>query len=790
MLKNYMIVTLRNLKKYKAYSLINISGLAVGLACFMLIMLYVNYEFSYEKHHNNLDRIYQVYEKQHYADGIFKTFATPTPLAEALRNEFPEIEAATKIANQGKTLIARDQTKYYEDKILFADSSFFNVLTFSFIRGDKNTALKKPNSVVITREISEKYFGGKNPLGQTLNIDNRIEAQITGVLDNLPSNSTFQFDFLIAFPSIKEMRGERYLTNWNSNTLFTYVLLQNNVQLESFEKKIANYMIKHKEKNDRTTIHLMPLDDLHLYSTISGYRVSNGNIMYVYIFSIIAFMIILIACFNFMNLSTARSAKRAREVGIRKVAGVSRLQLIFQFLGESTLLAFISLFFAVILVVLVLPSFGDLSGKELTTDHLKKASFILQVFLLTLLSGILAGSYPALFLSSFKPVKVLKSSFNTGTKGSLFRKSLVVLQFSISIGMIVGTILITNQLSFIRDKDLGYDKKNVIILPVRGEEFRKNIDVLRRELIQNPKIENVSGSLLLPSSIGWSSSFRWEGGLKDNSILLGFNRVDYDFINAYKIEMAEGRNFSREFVSDTSRKVILNEEAVRKFGWKSALGKKIFYPDNENGYTVIGVMKDFHFTSLKSKINPVVFFLIPEYRYISVRIHPDEAVNTVANIEQVWNRLNPFYPFDNFYFEDQFDRMYRSDKKLNKIFSYFSVLTIFISCLGLFGLASFAAEQRTREIGVRKVMGASIRSIVVLLSKEFLKWVLISNIIAWPAAYFYINNWMQNFAYRTGIDWTAFIYAGLAAVIIALATVCYQTVKAALANPANSLRYE
>lgn len=790
MFKNYLNIVIRNLKKHRGHSLINISGLAVGMACFILILLYVQYEFNFEMFHEKIDRIYQVTEEQKYSDRTFRVTATPAPMAEAMKDDFPEIVNVTRFAAFRKVLVSFENKAFYETRVVFTDAATFDIFSFPFVAGDKNKIYVDPYSVVITETKAKKYFGEKNPIGKSLKIDEKFFVTVTGVIKDLPKNTRFTYDIFISFSPIAELRGDRYLTNWSSNSLYTYLLLPEDYSYKILENKIRMYIRQHTGEQDETMLRLHPLKDKYLYSSTPEGPL--GRIKYVYMFLAIGFLIIITACINFMNLSTARSSKRSREIGLRKVVGATRPYLIRQFLGEAVFFSFLSVLFSLIVVFLFLPVFSNLAGKELEFRNLLKPVFILSITGITIFTGLLSGLYPAFFLASFQPAAVLKTGFKPGVKGAVFRKVLVTAQFTISLILIIATFVIVKQINFMKNKDLGYNEDQIVILPLGSEKLQQSSSALKNLLLQNPNISEVSGSLLLPNAIGWSSRFTWEDAQIDESLLISFNRIDYDFIDTYEIQIIEGRNFFREFVSDTAGAVILNEKAVKLIGWEKPIGKWLKYPYGTDKFNVIGVIKDFHVFSLKHEIAPVVFFLRPieGHQYLSVKINTDDITETLGYIEESWKKINPVYPFEYTFFDTTFESRYRSEERLNQIIGYFSFLAVFISCLGLFGLASFAAEQRLKEIGIRKVLGASVKSVVMLLSTEFVKWVLIANIIAMPVAYFIMNQWLGDFAYRTGISWTVFLTAGLLSVLIALVTVSFQTIKAAYSNPINILKYE
>jgi putative ABC transport system permease protein len=801
MFKNYLKIALRNLIRQKAYSFINISGLAIGLACFVIIMFYIRYEFSYESHHKNGDRIYRVNIIQQHSGGEFKISYSMVPLGKALAEEVPEVNDFARLFKTRGILVKYKDKIFYENNTVFTDPGIFDLFTIPVMSGQMESALSGKFSVVITESIAEKYFGEQNPIGQTLLInnliDNEISFTVTAVVKDFPENTHIKADFLISFNTLAELVGQEFMNNWISVNLQTYILLPENQNLADIEDKISSVYIAHSSSEVKKRFELEQFSRIHLYSDVSTF----GDIQYIYIFLAIGVLILLIASINFMNLSTARSARRASEVGLRKVVGAGHWQLIRQFLGESTLMSFLAFMIALLIVDNILPVFKNLTGQELFFPPLDDWSFYGLLIVITLAVGFFSGSYPALYLSAFPPVSILKGKSGSGRKGSNFRKLLVVIQFTIAITLIICTLSISSQLNYMRNKKLGLRKDQIVVVPVNGGDLRKDIAPFKQALLKNSNITNVSGSLMLPSRIGLYNNVTWEGAADNESIPLIFNRVDYDFLETYGIELVKGRNFSREYSSDISNNnkkkdrgaVILNEEAVRRFGWDHPIGKKVIqvFGDNRYYFNVVGVIKDFHFSSLHNKIEPLSLFLrLNNPGKISIKIEPRNIQGTIAYVKDTWNTFNPGYPFEYYFLDETFKQIYQSEERLQSLFNYFSLLSIFISCLGLFGLASFAAERRTKEIGVRKVLGASISNIIFLLSNEFTRWILPANLVAWPIAYITMSLWLQNFAYRTGIGIRAFILSSMAAMIIALLTVSYQSIKASTANPVEALRYE
>jgi len=772
--------------------MINVSGLAIGMACCLLITIFVQDELSFDQFHEKANRIFRIASKENRRGIIANYPFVFSGIPPILQNDYSEVLDYVRFDPRENVLISSEDKEFYEERLFYTDASVFDVFTFPLVKGDPKTALKEPYSVVLTQRMAEKYFSGEDPVGQTLTIDNEHDYQITGVLKEIPRNSHIKFDFLASIATL-ETQDPRYGKLWAWNC-YSYLLLPKDYSYQDLERKFPGFIRRHRGEKavEAYTFYLQPLTRIHLHSHLGFEIEANSDIRYVYIFSAIAFFILLIACINFMNLSTARSAKRAKEVGLRKVLGADRSRLIKQFLGESLALSFLALPAAVALIELFLPAFNALTGKELRIDYFGNSVVFLGLIGILLFVGILSGTYPAFFLSAFRPAAVLKGKLRAGAGSVLFRKVLVVVQFSISIVLIAGTIIITNQLDFIRNKKLGFDKDHVVVMPVMRSGIGQNFDTLKRELLQNPNVQSVTGSTSVPSFIPTRSVFIPEGAEEGERLVLRNVLVDYDFIKTFGMEIKEGRDFSMDFSTDKKEAFVVNEAAVKEFGWESAVGKKLIDLEGSRGH-VIGVVKNFHFRSKHQKIEPLIFALLPSNRYvylISVKINQLNIRGTLSFLKSEWKKFAPGWPFEYFFLDDNYDRLYKSEERLRHIFLTFTFLGIFIACLGLFGLAAFTAEQRTKEMGIRKVLGASVPNILILLSKEFAKWVLLANIIAWPVAYFAMHRWLQNFAYRISIEWWMFLLAAVLVLVIALCTVGFQAVKAALANPSESLRYE
>ena len=791
MMKNHLKIAFRNMQRHRGFAFINIFGLSVGMACCLTIFLFVRDELNFEKFHKNSSRIYRTIVDE-YVDGKWEhNVGSPDLLGPALEKEFPEVLSHVRLFNPNwidKWSVSLGKKYFYEDNLFFADPAIFKVFTLPLLRGDPKTALKNPNSIVITETMAQKYFGKDDPMEKVLCIDDAVELKITGVAKDVPKNTHFRFDFLASFES---MPYKWALNTWRTLQFYTYVLLNKEYDQYELDEKLSPFLKKHFGEQTTMKIHLQPIEDIHLHSRYYNQDVAtnNSDISYVYIFSTIALFILSIACINFMNLSTARSAHRAREVGVRKVVGAFRGQLIKQFLGESFLFSFIAAIFSVFLIALFLPTFNSLSGKDITFNAQNMVFIGGFLACVILVVGLTSGSYPSLFFSSFQPTKILKGSLTVGQKGVLFRRALVMLQFMIAACLIIGTFIVYGQINYCLNKNLGFDEEHVVVIPLRSSSVRAKYEPYRNTLLQNPSVVNVAGSSTVPGrSVGERGMFpegnKWH---PRNSMF-----VDFDFIPTFDMEIKEGRNFSRDFPTDVDDAYIVNEAAAKNFGWEDPIGKKIIWAGDKNkkGF-VIGVVKDFHYKSLHQEIEPLVLHMTPGIgSYASIRIKSENIFNIMSFIKNKWQEFNPGHPFDYFFLDDQYDKLYRSEEKMGQVFRYFTVLALFISCLGLFGLSSYVLEKRTKEIGIRKILGASLSSIIIMVSKEFSKWIILANVVAWPIVYFSMNLWLENFSYRINISFWTFLLSTLIVMILSLLTVSYQSIKAAMANPANSLKYE
>lgn len=795
MLKNYLKIALRNIKKHKAYSFINIAGLAVGMTCCILILLWVQDELSYDKHHEKADRIYRITYAEEIGDA-FDHYATPPfAAAPAFAAEVPGISAYTRLW-QRTGLIKHNGKNYDERNIFYADKDFFKVFSHEFIEGDPVTALENPGSIVLTRDMATKIFGHTNALGETVNLSADGDLKVTGVVENVPRNSHFHFNYLISINTIQGRRAE-FLEAWLVIAGYSYLLLDENAEAEIIEEKLASIVEKYTGEDARKYgtkmfYYLQPLTDIHLKSNLDGELEGNGDVRYVYVFSLIAVFILLIACINFMNLSTARSDSRGKEVGLRKVLGAHKKKLVVQFLTESIGFAFVALILSLNLIWFVIPGFNELTGKEITITALFNVSILFGLFTLVIITGLAAGSHPAFYLSSFQPIDTIRQKSQRGPRKSILRNGLVIVQFAISIILIISTFIVLKQLHFMKNQKLGFKKEQVLAIYTRGQGLAQQFEAFKNELKKNTGILEASYSNGIPGKTDTVLTTFLEGQPDNMSFTFDYIFADFDFLKTYEIELLQGRDFSRDFGADKDGAFLINETALSKMGWgEGTLGKKIGY-SREVMRPIVGIVKDFHYRSLKEVIGPLAIFLRPRRDiYLSVKMNTDDISRTLSYIEKTWNSFEKERRFEYFFVDENFDALYHSEERLSQIITFFSFIAIFVACLGLFGLASYTAEQSTKEIGIRKVLGASIGSIVFQLSRNFIKWVLIANLIAWPVTYIVLRNyWLSNFPFRIPISLLTFIAAGLIALCIAMLTVSYQSFKAALANPVDSIKYE
>lgn len=786
MIKNYFTVAIRKFRRQKFYSLINLFGLTIGLASVILIMLYVMDELSYDRFHSKADRIYRVVENQYYAgQPVFPVAVTPSPLGPSLAAEFADVEKATRIWTS--FLFFEQGEHKFRERGAYVDTTFLDIFSFEMLHGNASSALKELHNVVLTKSLAQKYFGNDNPIGELIKVNGETQARVSGVLKDIPENSHYKFDFLMSIEG-PLARNPDMATNWGSNQMYTYVLLKPDVAIEPFNEQIKE-QIKKNNEGSVTDLYLQPLTDIHLGSVNFTADVGGkGNMQYVSVFLLVAIFILVIACINFMNLATARSLSRSKEVGLRKSIGANRYQLILQFLSESVFTAFIAMALAVLLVDLLLPQFNLLSNKNLTLDF--STNFVWLVYLsgFSVLTGLIAGSYPAFYLSSFQPASVLKSNSTNRPGGSMFRKVLVVTQFCISMVLLVGTMVVYAQLEFIRSKNLGYKKENVVKIPRISDDYLSFKNELKNQL----GIINVSASNQHPAYVENSTSgIDWEGKNDDETILIHTLVTDFDFVETMGKKIEEGRSLSSEYSTDSAA-VLLNEAAVEVMGFDNPIGQQL-RGGSPQPYTVIGVVKDFHFKSIHQRIEPLAMYIgfnKNSYDYTMVRVETEDPKGALASIESVWKKFNPDREFVYTFLDEDFNDLYQAEEQTGTIFKYFSILAILISCLGLFGLASFTLEQRTKEFGVRKIFGASMFQLFSTASIGFITLVFIAFIVSVPISWYFINQWLNGFAYHALVDYQYFLWSGLIALLIALLTVSYQAIKSALLNPVDSLRHE
>ena len=806
MFKNYFKVAMRNLWKNKGYSAINILGLAIGLATCLLILIYVIDELSYDRFNKKADRIYRIDADINFGGTHWVLAVAPDPLGPTLKKDFPQVEQYVRFRNYGGLLVKKENQNVQEDKVIYVDSTLFDAFTLSIISGDPRTSLTDPSSIVITERMAKKYFNTADAVGKTLVVSDTTNYKVSAVIKNMPVQSHFNFDFFLPLHNEESREG-----NWLSNNFNTYVVLKAGADPKKLERQLDIIIKKYvfpqaeqvfhatAEEFKKTGTHvfygLMPVTQIHLHSSKTGELGANGSMQYVYIFSAIAAFILLIACVNFMNLATARSSNRAKEVGVRKVLGSDRANLIRQFLMESMLISFISMALAVGIAELLLPYFNQLSGKQIELGLLSRLWLLPALILLMLFVGLLAGSYPAFYLSAFQPVTVLKGKLAGGFKRSWLRNSLVVFQFAISIFLIVGTVVIYSQLIFIRSRKLGFDREHVLVIQ-NCYPLGNQAKTFRNELLNIRGVESATMTGYLPTADSRNDSPLFPDAALDQKRAVAMQNwyVDENYIPTLKMQMVKGRNFSAEMKTDSSA-IIINEAAAKLLPFDDPVNKTLYYLINIQNretkmYHVIGVVKDFNFNSLREQVSPMALFYGEERGKMAVRFKSADIASLISAVETKWRTLAPNQPFNYSFMDEDFNNIYLNEQRVGRIAVSFSALAILIACLGLFGLVTYAAEQRTKEIGIRKVLGASVSNIINMLSKDFMKLVFIAMLIAFPLGWYFMNKWLEDFAYRISIDWKIFLTAGVAAMLIAILTVSAQALKAALANPVNNLRTE
>nr|NQU90864.1 ABC transporter permease [Bacteroidota bacterium] len=802
MLSNYILTTLRNLGRNKVFSIINISGLAIGLACFIMLVLYVKNELGYDRHHPNAENIYRLTMKANMGGNDLHAAVTGGPVGDMVQNEIPGVIVHTTIYQPTRSILFRvNDRDFYQEHILYADSGFFDVFSYEFIAGDPATVLDHPGSMVLTESMVKKFFGDQDPMNQAIKWNNEDNMIVKGVIKDPEFNSFLNFDVLASLSTFRT--SPRMWRAVNGLWFFAtqnYVSVNASLSKERLKEKLDQVIEKHltndlNESGMKMEWEPQHITDIHLHSNIIHELETNGDISRVYIFSAIAILILIIACINFVNLSTSKSSKRAAEVGVRKVFGANRDMLFRQFIGESVIVAIISLIIAVILVEIFLPFFNEISGIEFGREWHSDWQFALFVFTITLVVGFVSGIYPAMFLSSFKPIKVLKGNLFTGTAKPLFRNSMVVLQFAISVFLIFSTIVIYQQMDFLEKKDIGIDKEHVVVISVRDPVFINKYDNIQEEIRLIPGVKDVSASSTYLGRFEQRRSYYPEGVTRQDSWMMNNVQVDYNFLEMMGTELVMGRQFNPNRQLD-SNAIIINKAMMKKLGWEDPLGRNIFLPIGDSAtpdyrLKIIGVVKDFNFASLHQPVVPLLINMDPaRFRYLNVKIDHHNIPAILAMLEEKWQAVSPNHPFDYFFLDTKFNSFYVAESQMSTLFIYFSVLAVFIAAMGLFGLTLYTTERRTREIGIRKVFGGSVKQILNLLLREFIQWVIVANLIAWPVAWYFMDGWLNNFAYQTHIAWWIFLLSAIVSLIIALVTVTWQSIRSALQNPVDSLRYE
>ena len=801
MFKNYIKTALRNLSRQKIYAMINISGLAIGLATCMLIMLYVVHELSYDRFFRNHEQIYRVAVRANITGDHLNVAVTSNPMGENMVMDLPEVLSFTRIMpNNQAVFFAIGNKSFYNEGLYYVDSSFFDIFSYNMIAGDPSTALSEPYSIVLSQSLASRYFPAIDPIGKVIKMNDRINLKITGVIEDPQENSHLDFNCLVSYSSLLEEMGIERFDDWGSLSIYTYVKIGINTNIDSLEAKIQEFTYRHMDDLDEggnisIEPYLQELTSIHLHSNLMAELGPNSDIGYIYTFAAIAFFALLIACINFMNLATARSTRRAREVGMRKVCGAQRSQIIIQFLGESMLLALLAMTLALILVELSLPLFNNLTDQDLGFNTLFNPWMITGLVVLLFISGILAGSYPAFFLSGFKPISVIKGNITrSGRSRPHLRNILVVFQFSISIILIICTGIVYMQMDFLQKKHLGYEKENIVVVPLRSDRLREKLKVFDAEMTGLPSVMSVSFSTGVPGRSLSGTGYFPEGGNEDAPWIIYQMDCDFGFIETLGMNIIYGRDFDPENASDTNC-VIINETLMKRLSWEDPLGKSMmgFGLDTVIPHKIVGVIEDFNFKSLHEVVEPAMLKMNTDHpNFMIIRLNPGDPRKALYEIESKWEDIEANFIFDYFMLDSQFDELYRSEVAMGKLFMYFAFIAIFIACLGLLGLASYTAEQRTKEIGIRKVMGATVSNIILKLTLEFTRWVLLANILAWPVAWVLMHQWMKNFAYT--ISWPEFIWilpmATLLSFAIALLTVASQAMRAAMNDPVKALKYE
>ncbi len=798
MIRNYLTIAIRNLLRQPVYSLINIVGLAIGMAACMLIVLYIQDELSYDRYHPNAEQIYRIVDDIESGGQTIQTAGSPLSWAPALKRDYPEVEQFVRMRGTGTSWLFKvGESHFYEKKVIWAETTLFDLFDMPLISGDPKTALAEPFTIVISEEMAAKYFGGEEAMGQIMGVDNTYDFRVTGIMRDLPANTHMRPDMFTSYSSLATI-GSFYRENWEvHDNFYTYIQLREDANPADLEARMPDFLERYagdkfRESGVVLRPSLQPLVDIHLYSQREGELEPNGDIRFVVLYTLIAFLIPLIACINFVNLATARSAMRAREVGVRKVMGANRTQLLGQFLGEAVAMAAFAMIISVILVELALPAVNAIAGKHLVFP-LSSGLVLTALAFGTIVIGLAAGIYPAVYLSGFVPTEVLKGSLETGTRGLNLRKILVVVQFAMSIFLLVSTTVIYDQLDFIRTKRLGFNKEQVMVIPITGSFQRRNTPVLKERLSQLPGVSDVATTNGVPGMrVIPIMAVRPDGLAPEDHLMMATLEVDENFLDVMEIELVAGRNFSPDWGTDSTMGFLLNETAVRYLNWGTpldAIDRPFeWIPFGGAKGRVIGVVKDFHLRTIHDEIEPVVILSHRYHQYVLIRLEPGGLPETISRIGETWRNVDASFPLDYTFLDEDYERLYQDDRRLGEVFAIFAMLGVFVACLGLLGLASFSIQQRTREIGIRKVLGSSISTIVVLLSKDFMKYVLLGNLIAWPLAYFVMTRWLQNYAYAAALNFAWFVVGGAVALVIAWLTIGAHAITASRRNPVNALR--
>ncbi|HNP17113.1 MAG TPA: ABC transporter permease [Fulvivirga sp.] len=802
MLQNYFKVAFRNILKDKFYSLINVFGLAVGISSCIFILIYINDEFSYDRFNTKADRIYRLTEFIEQEGSGERSSSVPFPVGTTLLEDYGSlIENQVRFFNfQSPTILVSEEQsekEFNETGVYFADSTFFDVFDYEVVKGDKNTALDKPNSIMITERAAKKYFGDQDPIGQFLKIQNQVQLLVTAVMADPPTNAHIDFDFIISFSTMRAFFNGQYPDNWYWNPCWTYIVLKNDVAPETLSAEFPAFIQKYFPAfvKDDIRMELQPLTAIHLTSNLEFELKSNSSEENIYAFILIGMFILFIATMNFMNLSTARSAKRAKEVGLRKTLGSAKGQLVFQFLMESLIISFIGILIALLFTVVGLPAFNVIADKSIGYDIFMHPTILIGLLSIFVVVGIGSGIYPALVLSSFVPIKVLKDSQVKGGRGAVLRKGLVIIQFSLSIIMIIGTVIAINQLDFLRKSGTGFNKDQILYISALNTPMTRNYEAFKKQVELQPDVYSVTGVLDVLGAHHQGQNVRFEG--MEKSKLFSIFWVNHDFFKTFDLEIVQGRAFKENILSDDTTTLVVNEALARQMGWtlEETIGKK--FEINNNSGEIIGVVKDFNFVSKHREIEPLViqqrspsFHFNFSLKYVAIRLNSKDISNTLSDIETKWKVAAPGFPFDYFFLDQELNKLYKDEEKLANVANIFSVLAVIVACLGLFALASFMAEERKKEIGIRKVMGASATQIVLLLSMDFTKLVLVAFVIACPIAYYVITSWLNNFAFHVDINWLIFLFVGVVTLVIALLTIMYRALESAFSNPVKVMRHQ